>query len=640
MLSTRPFSIRVSPQGPGPSGVRSDFAEVPEIVFPSGFAGQMEHLGIFHLDPDNRWTPGDLTNAAGWLPQWNTELVPQDGATLPPGLHYEPATAVLSYDGSEPTAATRTVTVKLRRVGTSSESQPFKIRILQPTVVWGTGATSDSQIAAYYPSVPKYDPADGGVSGFNGACRAHLQTTATYAQPNVLFIMPGSYQGVDDVDGSGINNGDILLRDNLKYVYVIGVPTGRPTFTGNAIARNISFQSSRHSYLKNLEFVDFNVLERSYTNTEEDLADKNTFHTQILTRDSTTSNNWTGSDAREGDASPWAWVKSRVSTWMWNLQAIAAGGLDTTHLMYVEGRANSALFINNCRLYGGRGNNLCKSTRWLKKLRNSFLTTFLDPTDPSAGTQRSRELVDWVGCGVGVIYNNHLFSGYTAADGGTQHGLLRKRQRRDWWGSDTPAYPDQGFSPPSTSLIDGGYSSPPGFGPGPDVFVNPSYWAAVTSKPLGDPTNPYTFPYYVAYNTFQWHEEGAGRRPWFRDDGTYPSQAVRQFATSDILGTAPEGWVERSANFFANNTLIGWQQSDAADPQRYLNLDDSPYINSDPATIPAHPATFNTTLNKWVNGPGPWIYPAPARQLHYHEGTVVPWNSSSSFVPLPAWFLI
>lgn len=635
MQSTVTFTIRVA--APAPTGRRSDFAEIPEIVFVSGFAGQVEHLGIFHLDPDNRWKPGDLNNGAGWKPKRVTELVPQGGAPLPAGLVYDSATGMLSYDGSDATAPTRTVSVRLRLTGTSSESQSFRIRILKPSLVWGTGATSDSFVASAFPDVPRFDPAGGGTSGLAGACRYLLTSTATDESPNVLLVMPGTYQAFTDLDG-GFNNGALSFSESRKFLYVIGAPNGRPIFTGNDIDRDWTFQSNRLTYVKNFEFVDFNISERSFTNGERDVADKNTYITKVLTRDSTRSGvNWYGADVREGDAD-WAWVKSRVSTWFWGVESISAGGMDTTHLMYIEGRPNSALQVNNCRFLGGRRQNQCKSTRWEKKIRNSYITTFRDPDSPATG-QRTAELIDWVGCGIGVVYNNHLFAGYALALGGIQHAFLRKRQRRDWWGSDTPAYPNLSFSPPTTDLVDGGYSSPPGFGPGPDVYVSPSFWAAVNEKPVSDPTNPYTFPFYVSYNTFEWHDEGEGRRPWFRDDGTYPVQAMTQFATSEILGTAPTGWVERSANFFANNTLIGWQEADAADPTKFTNLSDNFNISSDRNAVPSHPATFNETLQRWVNGPGPWIHPPPPRAIHYDEGLVVPWDKKSAFAALPDWFL-
>lgn len=621
-------------------GAPMRFAEVPEIVFVRGYA-DTEHLGIFHIDTANRWAPGDLTNADGWAPNVATELAVLSGS-MPAGLSYSSATGVLTYDGSEPTGATRSVTVKLRTTDLAAESAEFRVRILRPTLVWGTDATTDATVAANFGGVPKYDPADGGASGFRSATFAELSGSATDSAPNVMVFMPGEYEAFDDgytPPSTSIVGGRLFLVDDRQYLYMIGLPGARPIIRGNALDRKWSSNKNRLTYFKNLDFVDFNIGEGSFSAGEEDLADRVSYITQVTARGSTTDNNWYGTDNREGADGGWAWDTNSVSTWFWRCNTVACGGLDATHMMYIEGRANSELQINCCEFLGGRRNNTSKSTRWLKKIRNTYLSAFQDPESPTTG-QRTAELIDWVGCGVGVIYNNHLFSGYTAANGGQQAGLLRKRQRRDWWGSDTPSYPDQGFSPPTTSNAHGGYSAPPGFGSGPDTYIDPEFWAAVSAKEISDPTNPYTFPYYVAFNVFEWYEEGSGRKAWFRDDGTYPVQATAQFATSEILGTAPEGWVERSANFLLNNTLIGWQAGDTSDPTRYVNLSDDFNISTDSGASVTNPGTFDPELGIWVNGPGPYINPPPSRTIHYNQGLVVPWDGASAFAAVPSWFML
>ena len=111
------------------------FAEIPEIVFVRGYS-ETEHLGIFHLDTRNRWTPGDLRNESGWRPRVETRLEVIDGEV--DGVTYDPATGILRYDGTG--NGTATARVRLNAPTESASSQEFRVRVLEPTVAWGVGA--------------------------------------------------------------------------------------------------------------------------------------------------------------------------------------------------------------------------------------------------------------------------------------------------------------------------------------------------------------------------------------------------------------------------------------------------------------------------------------------------------------------
>ena len=97
---------------------------------------ETEHLGIFHLDTRNRWTPGDLDNRSDWKPRVETRLTIVDGNA--DGVTYESSTGILSYDGSG--QGTRTARVRLEAPSEAANSQVFSVRVLEPTVVWGEGA--------------------------------------------------------------------------------------------------------------------------------------------------------------------------------------------------------------------------------------------------------------------------------------------------------------------------------------------------------------------------------------------------------------------------------------------------------------------------------------------------------------------
>lgn len=610
------------------------FAEIPEIVFIRGFPNQQENLGPWILDPSNRWTPGDIWNSAGWVPSRPISVV----GTLPDGVSFGQETGILSYDGSNPTAPSSSSFVSLTD-GTSTSRQ-FRVRVLRPTAIWGTGATTDPDILTWFSGVPASDPADGGESGFNGWQQAHISATRPDTDPNVALILGGTYEATSD----GLTTyGRIRYKDGIQYIYTIGDPRSRPVFRGNSISSSFGPQSVRLAYWKDIELWDFSIMEKSFLNAEEDIAPKTTYYCNLYCHDQTRSGaDVFGSDNRES-SNDWVWDQNTVKTFIWRLEARNAGGIESTHLMYIHGRPNSLLHINASRMNGGRQSSLSKSTRWANHMYNSYMSIFRDDSDIEFGT-RSAELIDWAGCGEHLLYNNHFRGGNSSTLGGVNNGFVRKRQRRDFWGSDTPAYPDMDYNLGTSSLVDGGYSSPPGFGPGGDVYKDPAFWAAVNEKPIGDPTNPYTFKMWMAYNTFEWVQEGNNpRQAWFGDMGTPPVQAAAQFLTTNIYGTIPPGWVERSANFFCNNTLIGWQQSDETDNTdsgtTWLQLSfTQPRLTNPDFPTAVSGAFYDPSLGYWVHGPGPYCWPTPPREVHYNEGLVTPWGGE--FVPLPPWFKI
>jgi hypothetical protein len=617
------------------------FAEIPEIVFVRGFTDQSEHLGPWMMDPENRWTPGDIENASGWVPNRTTSLQREDGLPLPNGVTYNPSTGILSYNGADPTSASVSFTAQL--VAGVARSNVFRVRVLRPTVIWGTGALTDPFITSTFSGVPARDPADGGVSGFYKTNQDLISTIRPDTDPNVLLILGGSYQATTD----GVTNyGDLRYKSGIRYIYTIGDPRSRPAILGNSISSQSSGNKSmRVAYWKNLEFNDYSIQEGSYENTLQDIAPKLSYYCNLYMHESTRSGSTAiSTDNREGKSGVWVWDQNPVKSYIWKLDTIRNGGLDGDHQMYMEGRPRSYLQLNLCRLRGGRRNNTCKSTRYYKSLYNSYLTSFEDDNDITVG-QRSAELVDWVGCGEGVIYNNHLRSGYAIGLGGPQNGLIRKRLRREWWGADQPAYPDLNFDEGTTYLVDGGYSAPDGFDATGQTYKNPAYWAAVTAKSLSDHTNPYTFKYWVSYNTFEWAQDGTSpRKPWASDSGTAPYAAAFQFSTNNIPGTLAPGWVERSANFHLNNTIIGWVETDQNKPGSWFD-----YNDEEPTEVREFPppqeevllpgAYYNASVGRWVHGPGPHAYPKANRRLDYVAGLNTPWSPQSP-VPLPSWFKI
>ncbi len=259
-----PFSIRVEATGTTPSppppveppdmpsaGGPFRFAEIPEIVFVRGYS-ETEHLGIFHLDTRNRWTPGDLRNESGWRPRVETRLEVIDGEV--DGVTYDPATGILSYDGTG--NGTATARVRLNAPTESASSQEFRVRVLEPTVAWGVGA------AQRFPGIGH----DSGTTSWNDMQRK-LRGDAPYESPNVLLVTPGTYSE------------DFYLQRGLLNLYVIGEPGTRPVLAHD----NLNLDGLETGYLKNLELHDTTV------NTSLNLEDRevNLYVTQVYQHDST-----------------------------------------------------------------------------------------------------------------------------------------------------------------------------------------------------------------------------------------------------------------------------------------------------------------------------------------------------------------
>ena len=574
-----------APLPTGSAGSAFEFAEIPEIVFVRGYA-ETEHMGIFHLDTQNRWRPGDLENQSGWKPRISTQLEIVAGSLS--GVSYDASTGILSYDGSG--SGSETATVHLTAPSANARSEEFNVRVLAPTIAWGIDA------AKRFPDI-----------GFDSTTTAwqdmqrQMISKAPYDAPNVVLVTPGTY--TDDL---------YTAADRLN-IYILGEPTGRPVFRGD----NFSLTKFETAYLKNLELWDTTVAGGGY------LTDRrvNFYATKIYQHDGTREQSGFGSPAYEGSLQ-WGIVvpPGEWRHWIWNFHGSQMGGKgNTTHQFYLEGRPNTYAILNNVRITGSRGCSSIKSTRYHNIVRNSYVSAVLDPSRPDVGL-RSDKLLDVVSVGNTIIYNNEFIGARTKELGGIGAGMVHFRARRDWWSSDSPAYPDVSYDAPSTSLYGGGYLAPPGFTAGPETFVSRAFWDTVGSYDLTDPQNPYSFKKFLSYNVFRWIDEGEPRGSPLRDDGTAPRTAAAKFSHSEIWGTVPSNWVERSVTFAADNTYLGWSLEDTNNSNRWIDME---------YTTPQSLVT--------LAGPGPWAYPAPERTLVRLGGESGPAGEEAP-VDLPLWF--
>jgi hypothetical protein len=570
-----------------PDAATFRFAEIPEIVFVRGFADR-EHLGIFHIDTGNRWKPGDLDNQSGWKPRVETSLVTLEGAVT--GVRYDPATAVLTYDGSGKGSETAVVQLEATSLGVSSPQ--FRIRVLQPTVAWGDGAASRFPgIGLDAAQVPWKD------------MQRTLRSGATYDDPNVLLITGGHYST------------DFYIGRHKNHLYIIGDPQSRPVLSGDSV----NLYDVEVGYLKNFELVD-TMIDGSAFPTDRPV---NVYITQIYQHDSTRNLNGISAPDYEGD-SKYGIVKApnTQTHWIWNFHGTRMGSpSNLRHQIYMHGRPAGYLNINNIRVDGARACSIVKSTKYYNVVRNSLLSAVPDPAQPAVG-DRADKLLDIASAGETVIYNNELVGAYTIKGKGTQNGLVMLRARRSWWGSDTPAYPDLSYNPPLTSVRDGGYLAPEGFSAGPETFVNPAFWDAVREKGLKSPQNPYTFKKYISFNSFRWIDEGDGRRAAVVDDGTTPRNAISLGSVAELWGTVPANWVERSVTFLANNRYTGWQVDDMANPTRWLDF-----------------VTYTSEKLVTRVGPGPHPYPPPPRTAVIVGGEQTPAEKPAP-IAIEDWFRV
>jgi hypothetical protein len=552
------------------------FAEIPEVVFVRG-RRENEHLGIFHLDTRNRWTPGDLHNRSGWTPRVATQLEVLDGEV--DGVSYESATGILSYDGSG--AGTATARVRLSAPSESAVSLEFNVRVLQPTIAWGVDADSRFPGIGYDSTTTSWRD-----------MRQRLRSEAPYATPNVLILTAGTYSD------------DFWLPQGLLNLYVIGEPGTRPILVND----DLNLDGLETGYLKNLELHNTTVY------TAKNLADRhvNLYVTQVYQHDSNRDDN--GFKASPGSPS----ANGSWRYWFWNFHGSQMGWpSNMRHQMYIEGRLDSRLLINNIRITGSKQCSAVKSTRTFVSIRNSYLSAMLDEQNLSLG-MRSDKLVDVASSAEIVIYNNELVGTFSNDSWGPSNGLVFLRARRGMWGADSPAYPDLSLDPPLSSVRPG--FAPPGFTAGPETFVNPEFWSVVRSYDIADPANPYSFKKYLAYNRFRWLNDSDRRQSVFRDDGTAPREAAFQGSSAEIWGTVPSGWAERSVSFFANNRYEGWTVDDMDDPRRWFDLD----------------SYTDATLVEKI-GPGPWPYPPPPRSAVFVGGEQRPGEQPPA-VEIPDWF--
>lgn len=86
-----------------------------------------------------------------------------------------------------------------------------------------------------------------------------------------------------------------------------------------------------------------------------------------------------------------------------------------------------------------------------------------------------------------------------------------------------------------------------------------TYYTQLRAQGLDNPANPCLYKHFVSYNRFTNLQTGGCP---FRNDGTLPQAAMSQGDGNLRFGSVPANYVSNGVSFLANNTFVGWTQSD------------------------------------------------------------------------------
>ncbi len=599
-----------SPPAPGGAFGKFTFAEVPDIAFVE-LIGETEEMGLFFLEPEARVQPGDDWWLTGARLQLHDELGGGDyqapaGISLtsvagdqPVGITYDVTTGELTYDGSaQPTPVVDwTVRLRYESEGGVVESDPFRIRVLRPTIVFGWDAASAN---LWGNTADTIDPATGG--GWFQSGSPPTSVTGTFvnassdAAPNVVFITSGVY----DSDAQGLN----FFMNQADDIYIFGDPNDRAVLMDEYFSFS-RWGTNRTTYIKNLEMVNFGI-----TGTQLNLDEpQNLTYSKLLMRDGIIDDNAIGTPNWESTTGTPITGNASLTLTLLNLQLLEAGGSVLKHPIYVQSRPNTMLHANNLFIAGGRSNSGIKSTLLRNRIRNTHIQTSrtLDPNDDS---KRLAKGIDISTATDSSVYNATIIGLKQTPNGSGMAQLIYWRARRSEFGSEMPPPPDLLSVPPYlTSVVGGGYEPPGGLPDGwpstPDTYMDPDFWAAVGAKALSDPTNEYSYKKYVSFTRMIWVERTERGYTAYRDDGTFPGYSIGTNTSGPWpIATTPY-WRERSASFMANNHYQGWLEEDTSTAEHFRYFTWTPDVKAT-----QEEATVNDYYGSGV-GPWPGVEPFP-----------------------------
>jgi hypothetical protein len=534
---------------------RMDFAPVPEVALVQGRPETVQ-LGIFQLDPLNRWTPGDLMRASGWRSRFSTRLVDVAIGSPPAGYTYDGETGELGYNGE----ASGDVLVRIERLDGGGVSNSFRVRALKPTVVYGDNAAAINAEQGWNANVCETP-----LSFVD--CRSRFKGGASDVAPLVIFFAPGRYTTQDWYIGQ------------RRFVYVLGDANARATLVRDELA-NSNFE---RFVLANLQLEDLSI-----TQAHASVNWPSWFNVSRLTQCCETQ-------VQNGMVNPSNRTVQRTTIELWSMESKGMGNKGNGHhSFYLEMRPDSHLYVNNLRCMGSRGSSCVKSTNQDVQIRHSLFNVSQELNEPNLGKPEGGMLmhtaIDVVSVADTVVYGNE-FRMWRQTTGGTPNGYAGNltagvfmRQRQSLFGSDKPAYPSTSWDPPQ-----GRTGVPPGGGwdGSAATFASDAFWQDVRSSPITDPENEFSFKHHIGFNRFVLLP-GSLVVGALRDDGTFAGEAMWPFGPLRILRTHPL-WVERAVNFVCGNEYVGYPAG-----AKLLAMDKNQYVEEVmpgaiwPRTLPEH----------------------------------------------------
>ncbi len=531
------------------------YAEIPDIVFIEGYTDK-ENMGIYMLNPNNLYPKGGThwLTGAGWNPVLQS-IIQGD---LPTGVSFDENTGKLHYDGSQIDGDIEKI-ITLHQPDTNQTSIEFKVKVLEPDVIWG----SDDTIT-FHEAVSRL-PATG-----NG----------------VLLIKGGEYN-YTKLHG---NNSWIGGGQKKEALYIIGEPDNRPQLNvPDADGKNFNLtfmtKDNKYIYYKNLD------IERGKLSAADYTVYNNIFLHDFFGGDSITGSNTSG---------------QRASTvFISNIEMTRCGSDSVYHCIYLhgiteadDGIAQKAAYINNLKAYEMIGGNksfggiTVKSLSDITKLRNFWISQWRDPSQPDIGkTSRSNPI------NIGEFTKTTIFNGVMWTD---PIAILFPNRNMASAGNMNPRYfstdynqiypmsevsgiKSEAFHGENASHTYTATGEVGGIEPAPDWEpVNAPFWDMI-----GDPSDPentkLTFQKYISFVEFNpeggtltngtsLHNTGIDTR------GTAPNATVAKFTSMFDRLPAPPNWKERSHVFAANNIFNGYNQTksqfkyriDFKEPIRYI----------------------------------------------------------------------
>jgi hypothetical protein len=231
---------------------------------------------------------------------------------------------------------------------------------------------------------------------------------------------------------------------------------------------------------------------------------------------------------------------------------------NTKHAIYVHGRhPGSLLQVERMKLHGSRACSMVKTDAWQVIARDNEL----DAKSKRLATA-AHSMFDIASCAQVIIARNRMKLWRASDTQGIQTAAVDFRRRREWIGSDRPAYPCMRINGTRVETWDPPRSDIAGFSPGegwsglPVTHLSETFWQTVASYDRYEREHPFAFDHWISDNELEGESEDGKPLRFLRDQGTLSAWALKSFGRSYLPRQVP-WWIERARNWTCNNTIKG-----------------------------------------------------------------------------------